>query len=125
MLETKVMIGAAEKRAIKEAIERARISARVLVLAERKAGIARAAEEVLIPTGYHVAVQFEMQSTGVFLHLAIRFERPAEPNMVQPTVPSAQEIRTIANEFGIAFPVEGMVWREHDAVNILVLVEPR
>lgn len=112
MTTTMVLISAAEKNAVKAAIERARANLQTR-------------QQVLIPRGYHVAVQFEPRSAGLFLHLEITVKLPSEPS----AVPSASAVRMIAGAFGIAFPIEGEVWEEesepgHKAVNIAVLVEP-
>lgn len=129
------MIGEAEKRAIKRAIEIARdkpvpldavmgnafaIQGDLLSLADRKPGpVLLRSEQVLIPFGYRATVAFEQQPMGLCMHMAVSSLEPG-------TLPNLPALTVIASEFGVALPLEeGRLWIEefepgHHAINIVL-----
>lgn len=137
-----LLIGEGERKAIKEAIERA--AKRPITLDMVKAMEIKGdrhltldmrrqqqgpdwekkrprSEFVSLPIGYRCAISFEEQTIGMCRHLSVSIDRPG-------ALPSPEAFDMIAKEFGCEHVV-AQPWIEefapgHDAVNVVALSAP-
>ncbi len=134
-----LIISAAERTAIKAALERARAKPislaliqqnavedkPVVNLADRKPDLIRPPSEHVMLGTYRAAVSFEQQPSGLCCHLSVSSAKPGR-------VPGPEVLQMVASEYGCTIDADGkldaIMWMEefdpgHYAVNMVWLVE--
>lgn len=96
-----------------------------LTLSDRKPGWVRpSSQHVAIPVGYHAAISFEEQPSGIAMHLSVSVDRE-DPRLL----PGLPQVIAIAAAFGMDYQWaedHGMVWLEEfapgrKAVNVVTI----